>query len=63
MSLFLAEFVGTMILIFFGVGVNASVSLNKSYSKNAGWLMITFGWGLGVMLGVYACLLYTSRCV
>ncbi|WP_425538160.1 MIP/aquaporin family protein [Microaceticoccus formicicus] len=54
MSLYLAEFVGTMILIFFGVGVNASVNLNKSYSKNAGWLTITFGWGLGVMLGVYA---------
>jgi len=54
MSVYLAEFIGTAILIFFGVGVNASVNLNKSFSKNAGWLTITFGWGLGVMLGAYA---------
>lgn len=54
MSVYLAEVVGTMILIFFGVGVCASVNLKKSYSNGAGWLTITFGWALGVTLGVYA---------
>lgn len=54
MSVYMAELVGTMILIFFGVGVNASLNLNKSYSKDAGWLTVTFGWGLGVTLGIYA---------
>lgn len=54
MSVYLAEFVGTAILIYFGVGVNASCTLNKSFSRNAGWLTITFGWGLGVTLGIYA---------
>lgn len=54
MSVYLAEVIGTMILIFFGVGVNASVNLNKSYSKGAGWVAVTFGWALGVTLGIYA---------
>ena len=54
MSTFLAEFFGTMILLVFGNGVNAAVSLKKSYAQNAGWLVGALGWGLGVTLAIYA---------
>lgn len=54
MSPYLAEFIGTFVLISFGCGVNAGVSLSKSYAQQAGWLAIATGWGLGVILGVYA---------
>jgi glycerol uptake facilitator protein len=54
MSPYLAEFFGTMLLILLGGGVNAAVSLRKSKSENGGWLMITIGWGLAVMLAIYA---------
>ena len=54
MSPYLAEFFGTMLLILLGGGVNAAVSLRKSKSENGGWLMISIGWGLAVMLAIYA---------
>lgn len=54
MNAYLAEFFGTMLLILLGGGVNAAVSLRKSKSENGGWLMITIGWGLAVMLAIYA---------
>ena len=54
MSAFLGEIIGTMILIIFGCGVNGGTTLFGSYSKGAGWIVITFGWGLAVMLGIYA---------
>lgn len=47
-----AEFLGTFILIVFGVGVVAQTVL--SGSANGSYLGINIGWGLGVMLGVYA---------
>ena len=54
MTPFLAELVGTMILIVLGAGVVAGVVLNKSKAAGAGWFAITAGWGLGVAIGVYA---------
>lgn len=51
---FVAEAFGTMILIIFGGGVVANVNLNKSKAQNGGWIVVAIGWGLGVMLGVYA---------
>ncbi len=54
MSPYLAEFFGTLLLILLGGGVNAAVSLKKSKSENGGWLMIAIGWGLAVMLAIYA---------
>ncbi|TCO67721.1 MIP/aquaporin family protein [Marinisporobacter balticus] len=54
MSAFMGEVIGTMILIIFGCGVNAGLTLNKSYSKASGWIVTTVGWGLGVAMGVYA---------
>lgn len=47
------EFFGCVFLILFGGGVVASTLLNKSKGQNGGWLAITAGWGLGVMVGVF----------
>lgn len=54
MSPYVAEFFGTMLLILLGNGVVASVVLKKSKAENAGWLTIVIGWGLAVMLAIYA---------
>lgn len=54
MSEFLGELVGTMILIVLGIGVVGGVVLRKSKSENAGWIVITVGFGLAVAFGVYA---------
>ena len=54
MENFIAEFFGTMVLLTFGVGVVAGVVLNGTKSNGSGWIVITFGWGLGVMVAVYA---------
>ena len=54
MSPFAAELIGTMLLILLGDGVVANVLLNKSKGQNAGWMVITTGWGLAVAVAVYA---------
>jgi glycerol uptake facilitator protein len=54
LSIFGAEVIGTAILILLGNGVVAGVLLSHSKAENAGWIVITFGWGLGVMAGAYA---------
>ncbi len=46
-----AEFLGTFVLIIFGCGVVAQVLL--SGRENGEYLSISFGWGLGVTMGVY----------
>jgi len=50
--MFLGEVVGTAVLILLGDGVVAGVLLNKSKAQNAGWVVITFAWAMGVMAGV-----------
>jgi len=61
---FLGEFFGTMILLLFGDGVVASVvtflgfnsgssGSGNGLSGSASWVLINFGWGFAVMLGVY----------
>jgi glycerol uptake facilitator protein len=52
-SPFLGEFLGTMILILLGNGVVAGVLLKKSKAESSGWIVITAGWALAVMAGVY----------
>ncbi|MST50654.1 aquaporin family protein [Mobiluncus holmesii] len=52
-TIFLSEFLGTMFLIIFGVGVVAVNLLTKSKGKGSGWILISFGWGLAVFIGVY----------
>jgi glycerol uptake facilitator protein len=54
LSIFGAEVIGTGILVLLGNGVVAGVLLNHSKAQNAGWIVITFGWGIGVMAGAYA---------
>jgi len=47
------EFMGTLILVLIGNGVVANVVLKKTLGSAAGWLTIVFGYGLGVMAGVF----------
>ncbi|MGZ6545734.1 MAG: MIP/aquaporin family protein [Actinomycetota bacterium] len=54
--MFLGEVVGTAVLILIGDGVVAGVLLNKSKAQNAGWIVITWAWAMGVMFGVLASL-------
>jgi glycerol uptake facilitator protein len=49
-----AEIIGTGLLILLGDGVVAAVLLNQSKAQNSGWIVITWGWGLGVMFAVLA---------
>ena len=54
MESYIAEFIGTMVLILFGDGVVAAVLLRASKAENSGWIVITFGWGMAVAMAVYA---------
>jgi glycerol uptake facilitator protein len=53
LSIIGAEIIGTAILILMGDGVVAAVLLNHSKAQNSGWIVITFGWGMAVMIAVY----------
>ena len=54
MEIFLAEFVGTALLVLLGDGVVANVVLKKTKGNASGWIVITAGWALAVALAVYA---------
>ena len=54
MTPFLAELVGTMLLVLFGNGVVANVVLTRSKGQNSGWIVIAAGWAAGVTIAVYA---------
>jgi glycerol uptake facilitator protein len=51
---FVGEFVGTLILVLLGDGVVAGVLLKRSKAEASGWIVITAGWALAVMAGVFA---------
>ena len=53
-TVFISETIGTAILLLLGGGVVANVILPKNKGFDSGWIVITFGWGLGVFAGVYA---------
>jgi glycerol uptake facilitator len=53
MNPFLGEIIGTMFLIILGDGVVANVVLNNTKGYNSGWIVITFGWAVGVFVGVF----------
>jgi glycerol uptake facilitator protein len=53
-NIFVAEMVGTAILVLLGDGVVAAVLLNQSKAQNSGWIVITLGWGMGVAFAVFA---------
>lgn len=50
---YLAEFIGTAILILFGNGVVANVLLARTKGNDAGWIVIAAGWGLAVFVGAF----------
>ncbi len=54
MSVYLAEFIGTFLLIVFGGGVVAGAVLKNSKAENAGWFTIVVAWGIGVTFAIYA---------
>lgn len=49
---FLGEFLGTAVLLLFGTGVNANVTLAKSKGQGSDWTVITSAWGFAVLFGV-----------
>jgi len=55
MSRYLAEFVGTAMLVLFGNGVVANVVLAKCKGQNSGWIVITAGWGCAVAIAAPLC--------
>lgn len=52
MTPFIAEIIGTFLLILLGGGVVANVILNKTKSNDTGWMVISTAWGLAVYVGV-----------
>jgi glycerol uptake facilitator protein len=54
MSPFLAELLGTAILVILGDGVVANVVLQRTKGHDAGWIVITTGWALAVTIAVYS---------
>ena len=54
MDSFLAEFIGTTILMLLGVGVNANTSLKNTIgSENSKWVLVSMAWGLSVFVAVF----------
>ncbi|KUF89515.1 Aquaporin-7 [Phytophthora nicotianae] len=47
----LAEFLGTLVFLCFGIGVNNQVNLSDG--ANGTWLSVNICWGIGVLIGVY----------
>lgn len=59
MGIFLAELIGTLLLVLLGDGVVANVVLKKSKGSGSGWIVITTGWAIAVavpalIFGVYS---------
>ena len=60
MTPFVAEIVGTALLIVLGDGVVANVLLNKSKGNGGGWIVITMGWAMAVFVAVYSVARYSG---
>jgi len=54
MSPFVAEFIGTALLVMFGNGVVANVLLARTKGNSSGWIVISAGWALAVFIGVFS---------
>jgi glycerol uptake facilitator protein len=57
---FVAELIGTTILIVLGNGVVANVVLRQTKGHGSGWIVITFGWGMAVFVGVFCVSTYSG---
>ena len=53
MTPYVAEFIGTALLILLGDGVVANVVLRGTKGHGAGWIVITWGWAIAVFVGVF----------
>ena len=54
MDSFLAEFIGTAILMLLGIGVNANTSLKDTIGgDNSNWILVSMAWGLSVFVAVF----------
>ena len=54
MEPYIAEFIGTALLMLLGSGVVANVVLEKTKGHDSGWVVISWAWAIAVFLGVYA---------
>ena len=50
---FCGELLGTFMLMVLGNGVVANVVLPKTKGNGSGWIVITWGWGVAVFVGVF----------
>ncbi|MGH7714183.1 MAG: MIP/aquaporin family protein, partial [Gemmatimonadaceae bacterium] len=50
---YVAEFIGTAMLVLLGNGVVANVVLPRTKGNNSGWIVITAGWGFAVFVGAF----------
>lgn len=55
-----AEILGTAILIILGNGVVANVVLSQTKGHGAGWIVIAWGWAIGVFVGVFCAQPYSG---
>lgn len=53
MSNFMAELLGTLILVWLGDGVVANVILSKTKGNDSGWIVITTAWAIAVAIPVF----------
>lgn len=53
MNPYVAEFIGTALLVLFGNGVVANVVLARTKGNGGGWIVITAGWACAVAIAVY----------
>jgi glycerol uptake facilitator protein len=54
MHSYLAEIVGTALLVLFGNGVVANIVLARTKGNSGGWICITAGWAIAVAIAVFA---------
>lgn len=60
MTPFIAELIGTALLLTLGCGVVANVILEKTKGQNSGWIVITTAWAFGVYVGVVVAAPYSG---
>ena len=60
MTPFVAEIIGTMLLLLLGNGVVANVVLNRTKGNDGGWIVITAGWGMAVFVAVFVTMDYSG---
>jgi glycerol uptake facilitator protein len=60
MSQFVAELIGTAILVLLGNGVVANVLLRGTKGEGSGWIVITWGWGMAVFVAIFITARYSG---